>query len=493
MAARILQPPRIQYLDLQSKPKSVNPNFGSWNMADIRFHTSGKKIEPWTYIWVRSDRRTNQGFNNQNEVKATVKKFVDFMTRTGISMSPPLADTIIERELKITDGDDQANDNRISNAFRTMVSKPKVKPKFVLLILPYNDAALYRKIKTVADTKAGIHTVCVVGTKFAKETRQEQYFANVALKFNLKAGGINQTVEPSKLGIISEGKTMVVGIDVTHPQPGAQDGAPSVAGIVASVDEYLGQWPADIRIQESRKEMVSDLKELVKSRLVLWRKANGQLPENILIYRDGVSEGQYRTVLDEELPLIREACAESYPAIQTKQGLPAITIVVVGKRHHTRFYPVKESEADRSANCKNGTTVDRGVTEVRNWDFYLQAHTCLQGTARSAHYYVVIDEIFRGKKPKNPAHRNAADVLEDLTHNMCHLFGRATKAVSICPPAYYADLLCERARCYLGRIFEPPTPGDTPAASVTGSDAGSQARPEDVLVHADLKDSMFYI
>lgn len=42
-----------------------------------------------------------------------------------------------------------------------------------------------------------------------------------------------------------------------------------------------------------------------------------------------------------------------------------------------------------------------------------------------------------------------ADELQGITHNLCYLFGRATRAVSICPPAYYADILCERGRCYL--------------------------------------------
>jgi eukaryotic translation initiation factor 2C len=73
---------------------------------------------------------------------------------------------------------------------------------------------------------------------------------------------------------------------------------------------------------------------------------------------------------------------------------------------------------------------------------------------------------------------------------MCYLFGRATKAVSICPPAYYADLVCERARRYLSEIFEA-----TPAASVaeTEEGAGPIADPDAIKVHPNLKDTMFYI
>ena len=284
---------------------------------------------------------------------------------------------------------------------------------------------------------------------------------------------------------------MVVGIDVTHPSPDSTSTAPSVAGMVASVDKWLGQWPADLRIQESRKEMVSALDSMLESRLHLW-KTQGEhknFPANILIYRDGVSEGQYQTVIEEELPLLRKACSKLYPSEAIEKGYPHISIIIVGKRHHTRFYPTTSSEADRSANPKNGTVVDRGVTEPRNWDFFLQAHTALQGTARPAHYYIVLDEIF-SKGKVTPPFQNVADVLEDLTHSMCYLFGRATKAVSICPPAYYADILCERARCYLSGLFDGVTPSGTPAPSVSG---GGEARMEDVLIHPNLKDSMFYI
>lgn len=411
--------------------------------------------------------------------------FKDFLTNSGINAGNFIQKTPLI--IHLIDGEERANDNEIKRNFRLLYDA-KNRPSFVLVILPYNDVAIYNSVKTVADTKAGIHTVCVVGSKFMEKKRQEQYFGNVSLKFNLKAGGINQTVDPSKLGIISEGKTMVVGIDVTHPSPGSKETAPSVASIVASVDKVLGQWPSEFAVQESRKEMVSSLEAMFLSRLKLWQKHNRGLPENILVYRDGVSEGQYQLLLDQELPLMRSACRQVYPAMATKQGFPKVSIVVCGKRHHTRFYPTQEGDADRSSNCLPGTVIDRGVTQVDNWDFFLQPHACLQGTARTGHYYVILDEIFRQRPIKAPL-QNASDALEDLTHNMCHLFGRATKAVSLCPPAFYADLLCTRTRCYLSDQFDP---NDTSASASVTSGASSQPS-FDLKIADSIKDSMYYI
>lgn len=43
-----------------------------------------------------------------------------------------------------------------------------------------------------------------------------------------------------------------------------------------------------------------------------------------------------------------------------------------GKRHRTRFFPTQEKDADEKANPLPGTVVDRGVTSVYHFDFYLQ-------------------------------------------------------------------------------------------------------------------------
>ena len=139
----------------------------------------------------------------------------------------------------------------------------------LFIILPGENTPLYKHIKALADKYYGIHTICSVGSKLAKDRGRDQYMANVALKFNLKLGGINQIVENKNLGIIDQNKTMVVGINVTHPSPGSSSNAPSVSAMVASIDKFLGQWRTVLRIQRATQESVDDLTEMLKSRLHL--------------------------------------------------------------------------------------------------------------------------------------------------------------------------------------------------------------------------------
>ena len=474
---RVLAAPEIKY---KANSRTLVPRFGSWNLIDTHFNTT-TRLPTWSYLAIIENQ--NQSLPHPDYYSESVTKLFDALRKVGIAAERQKMGKVVD--ISRHGPEDPELEKRFAEFVEAGIP-------FLLVILPSKNITLYNRIKLLGDVRYGLHTVCVVADKFWKG--DPQYLGNVSLKFNLKLGGINHVVDNIQKLSIDMDKTMLVGLDVTHPSPGSATGAPSVAAIVASIDKFLGQYPADLRIQASREEMVTDLREMMKTRLQLWktRGKHQSFPENILIYRDGVSEGQYDRVLVEELPLIRKACEETYLATATKEELPKISIVIVGKRHHTRFYPTKADNADRSSNPACGTIVDRGVTEARNWDFFLQAHTAIQGTARSAHYYVILDEIFHKRKlPAVLGIQNTADVLEELTHSMCYSFGRATKAVSLCPPAYYADIVCTRARCYLSGLFDI-SQQNTPAASVRSGGQGQVARAEDVRIHDRLKNSMFY-
>ncbi|KAJ5642765.1 hypothetical protein N7490_006765 [Penicillium lividum] len=473
---RVLVPPKILY----AKQTEFSTTAGSWNMKSIQF-SKAVSLKNWTYMYLTTDRARTY-WQNGGQMMGSLQKFTSVLRSMGIDAELPK-----EGQRLALNGRNDAE--VIEKSVREL--QGRYKPSMILGIFHTKDTTLYNTVKQVCDVRCGVRNVNMQAEKLAQG--QDQYCANVGLKINLKLGGGNQTLRNSDLGLFGNGKTMLVGIDVTHPSPGSVGIAPSVAAIVASVDSALAQWPAEFRIQEKRQEMVQDLDALMQSRLKLWAKFNkNKYPENIVVYRDGVSEGQYDLVIEKELPLLKCACEAVYPVSDTKRGLPAMSIIIVGKRHNTRFYPTTDADADRSANQMPGTVVDRGVSESKHWDFFLQAHSALQGTARPAHYFIVWDEIFSPQHPGGSGARGAADLLQDLTHKMCYLFSRATKAVSVCPPAYYADLVCTRARCYLSDLFDPSI-ASTPAASVAGTEGRGQPDFENAIVHPHIKDTMFYI
>ncbi|KAI1818506.1 Piwi-domain-containing protein [Poronia punctata] len=371
-----------------------------------------------------------------------------------------------------------STDARNNNQIEAIIKEAAETTQILFVILPNNASVFYNKVKKLADQKYGIRTICALRSKI--ERVDKAYLGNIALKVNLKLGGNNHSVGKSSLQFIQEGKTMIVGIDVTHPSPGSSAKIPSVAGVVATIDSSLGQWPGILKVQQGREEMVANLKEMMRTRLELWRSMgkHADFPENIIIYRDGVSEGQYKLVLDKELPQILAACAQ----VSTKHYKPKITLVVAGKRHHTRFYPTDPKDCDMNGNPHPGTLIDKDVTGEGIWDFYLQSHAAIKGTARPAHYVVLQDEVFT-------AQPNPADSLERMTHALSYMFGRATRSVSYCTPAYYADILCERGRRYL--INAVTTPGKTHDEGLAVGEL--QRLQKAIAVHRKLEDTMFYI
>ncbi|KAI1380391.1 Piwi-domain-containing protein [Hypoxylon crocopeplum] len=465
---RELLPPSIAYLDFQNKKRNIQASDGSWNMRDVKVVKPGRPIQRWTWIHINPSDRPP--FDHDSVLNA-MRQWIAFMRRMGISMADaPIAQLQTQVFIPRT----EQPINALREKFKAC---QKDNPQFVFVVLPgkKTDTTIYNAVKYLGDVEFGYHTVCVLRANIIK--CQPQYFANVALKVNLKMGGVNHKLS-NDVNIVRDGKTMIVGYDVTHPTNlgGNAEGLPSLVGMVSSIDQDLSQWPAAAWSQTGKQEMLNEvLREKFEGRLRLWRTRNKSLPQNIVIFRDGVSEGQFEQVLDKELPLIREACAKNYPANQR----PKISLLVSVKRHQTRFYPTNPQHMTASRNIKSGTVVDRGVTQATIWDFFLTAHQALQGTARPAHYTVLLDEVFR-----QASGSEAANVLQTLTHEMCYLFGRATKAVSICPPAYYADIVCTRQRVYLADYFD---------RSETQSTTSSVMQVPSVEVHPNLRDTMYYI
>ena len=206
---------------------------------------------------------------------------------------------------------------------------------------------------------SGIHTVCALANKF----HGGSYFANLALKFNLKLGGRNHSLVQGSLAPIQQRLTMLMGIDVTHPPQGSPKNTPSIAAVVASIDQEFLLFPGSVRGQESKQEMVLDIADMTLERLMLFARLNQRPPEDIIIYRDGVSESQLDKVRRDELKKIQELCDEKY----NRFPKPRITFIVCQKRHHTRFFPTTSASADagHGSNPPNGTVVDRAVTMAK--------------------------------------------------------------------------------------------------------------------------------
>ena len=264
---------------------------------------------------------------------------------------------------------------------------------------------------------------------------------------------------------------------MTHPVMGSK--APSVAAVVASLDATATKFASRVSAQPAFgktqvQEIIFDLKSIAKDLLQDFYKATkGKKPERIVFYRDGVSEGQFDQVMQYEYRALREACSEM--GDPSSGYAPPITFIIVQKRHQTRLFNENPRDAERSGNVPPGVVVDREVCHAREFDFYLNSHSGIQGTNRPTHYHCLIDE-----------NKMTSDQLQLLTYFFTYTFCRCTRSISVPPAARYAHLAAFRSRVML-------VGSDPEMESVSSGHSGDSAGEQMLPISRYLNKVMYYV
>jgi eukaryotic translation initiation factor 2C len=106
-------------------------------------------------------------------------------------------------------------------------------------------------------------------------------------------------------------KFVSLGADVGHPGPGILK--PSVAALVWSHDYDAVKYGTSTRIQPPRLEIIEDLQAMVEEAINNFALANNSaLPQKIIFFRDGVSEGEYDKVAAVEIKAIKGIFHETH-------------------------------------------------------------------------------------------------------------------------------------------------------------------------------------
>eukprot|EP00898_Chlorokybus_atmophyticus_P007083 jgi/Chlat1/7376/Chrsp6S07414 len=463
--ARVLRPPQLQYSHSQVSQKP-----GSWSMFGKGVIQPGKPVRNWVAIVV--DRTTQATLvENFGEQLAAAASQLEMEVAAKAVLVLPVGNLTFEAALR-----------RALDA----AEKGNSRADLVVAVLPTGkDATLYGDVKRVCETMLDIPSQCI-SSKWV--TRPSPYFSlyltNVLLKVNVKIGGVNVALHAAvrkTLAKVSDRDmpTIVFGGDVSHPPP--LGGGPSIASVVASMDwPLVTSYRSVTRAQRRRKEGFAELctttvsngiprrEGIIVELLKAFQAKENLKPERLIFYRDGVSEGQFKEVLYHELTQIQQACQAALGNVSP------ITFIVVQKRNHTRLFAKDHQDTTKSGNVLPGTCVDTHICSPWEHDFYLVAHEGLQGTSRVTHYYVLHDD-----------NNFTADGIQQLTYDLCYTYARATRSVSIVPPAYYAHLAAFRARAYgtyTSRAF----------VNTSASSAGAEAFPPLPEVGVNIRETMYY-
>ncbi|XP_024959437.1 protein argonaute 16 [Cynara cardunculus var. scolymus] len=453
---RVLEAPKLKV----GNGEEFFPRNGRWNFNNKKVFTP-TKIEKWAVV----------NFSARCDASHLSRELINCGRNKGI---------LIDRPFSLME-EDQHNRRcgpvvRVEKMFDHILAKLPGAPEFLLCILPERkNSDIYGPWKKKCLSDYGVPTQCMCPVKIT-----DQYLTNVLLKINSKLGGINSLLaleQPSRIPLIHDTPTMIIGMDVSHGSPGRSD-IPSIAAVVGSHSwPLISRYKASVRTQSSKVEMIEGLfkpqadgtDDGIMSELLVefYQTSNHRKPTQIIVFRDGVSESQFNQVLNIEL----DQMIKAYQHLG-EVDVPKFTVIVAQKNHHTKLF-----QASGPENVPAGTVVDSNVVHPRNYDFYMCAQSGMIGTSRPAHYHVLLDEI--GFSPDN---------LQNLILTLSYVYQRSSAATSIVAPISYAHLAAQQMGQFLK--FEDLPENTYGKDSLTS--VGPVPVPELPKLHEDVQGSMFF-
>ncbi|KAF7242145.1 Piwi-like protein 2 [Varanus komodoensis] len=309
----------------------------------------------------------------------------------------------------------ELKDDRIetyARAIKSLLSNQDTVQLVVCIITGTRDD-LYGAIKKLCCVQSPVPSQVInVRTITTQPNKLRSIAQKILLQINCKLGGELWGVDiPLK-------QLMVIGMDVYHdPSRGRR----SVVGFVASINHTLTKWYSRVVFQMPHQEIVDSLKVCLVGSLQKFHEVNHCLPEKIVVYRDGVSDGQLKIVGSYEIPQL-EKCFEAFENYE-----PKMVVFVVQKKISANIY---SAATGNFTTPLPGTLIDHTLTS-RDWvDFYLIAHSARQGCGIPTHYICV----------KNTANLSP-DHMQRLTFKLCHMYWNWPGTIRVPAPCKYAHKL----------------------------------------------------
>ncbi|KAK9504298.1 hypothetical protein O3M35_010663 [Rhynocoris fuscipes] len=282
-------------------------------------------------------------------------------------------------------------------------------PDLIMTIALNNRADRYDAIKKKCYVERGIPSQVVLA-KNLNPRGAMSVATKIAIQINCKLGGAPWAVQiPFKKPV------MIVGFDVSRDTfvKGRTYGA-----VVISLDEYYSRYYSSVSVHSSGEELSNDISINLVKAIVHYKQLHGFIPPKIIIYRDGVGDGNIHYVLEHEVKNIEQKLRDVYLGEQIQ-----LAFIVVSKNVPTRIFY-------NNGNPPPGTVVDDCITQPHKYDFFLVSQSVRQGTVGPTNYNVIYDTT--GLSP---------NIIQRLTYKLTLLYFNWSGTISVPAPVQYAHKL----------------------------------------------------
>ena len=186
-------------------------------------------------------------------------------------------------------------------------------------------------LQKFGNRKIGAVTFCMTEKNLEESVRANEgklnYFPRKVIQTLTVMHGQPLFTADVRSGISGVSNPLIIGAHISHPEPGCAEHCPSVAAVVASIDEQLTKFPGSVRLQptySSAKRLSKHLKRrtesqileldvMVTERLLAWKKHHAEGVPSVVFYRDSIGYLE-KTTIDREKDVISRALIAMFGA-----------------------------------------------------------------------------------------------------------------------------------------------------------------------------------
>ncbi|KAI6185474.1 hypothetical protein M3Y98_00027400 [Aphelenchoides besseyi] len=282
-----------------------------------------------------------------------------------------------------------------------------------------------------------------VGTVRKMMNRGTATLENYVAKTNLKLGGLNYEVKDRNPEVQHElENSLFIGINTN--QPGSKsvtdrvksikDEKPGVLGFSANMVENYNTFIGDfVYTVAYRSEFYAQLQSIFKRCVSTFAAKRGKMPEKVVFYYTGLTEGQFENAYKLAIPMIKKGIRDA-----NNDGDISLILMAVHKYNNVRLFPKtfpKNDAKDYEYNVPFGTTVDKTINHSLFSEFYQMSHSALKGTGRVPRYTILLDES-----------NSSMDLIEGFTNALAFEHQIVSRATSLPTPVFVAEGYAQRGR-----------------------------------------------
>lgn len=413
------QPEPVSLSGRQLKQETMLFGNGKTSVNDDRVDwTNSMKVNPM----FQNEPLLRWGVIYPRRCEADTKTFLRLLAEVARGMQYDM------REPKLI----EMMDDRISSYSSQLEQFIQKDPKFVLVVLPNNSADRYSAVKKISCVDNAVPVqVVVLRTMQPKKGNigsVKSIATKVLVQINCKLGGVPWSIQFPLAG------TMTIGFDVTRDTITRK----SYGAFIATMDiKQRVQFFSTVAPHDNSEECSAHIDTHMRKALKTYYQVNGCFPERIIMYRDGVGDGEIHYVHNNEVKTLERTLNEIYEK-KSPGTAPKFSFIIVSKRINTRFFAQNRSGYE---NPNSGVVVDSKVTLPERYDFYLISQSVRQGTVSPTSYNIIHDTLGL-----------SADRIQILTYKLCHLYYNWSGTTRVPCVLQYAQKLAVLVGQYLHTV-----------------------------------------